>query len=150
MSAAQNANTYLKTQIGTASREQLLLMLYDGAIRFSEQGKALLGEKDLEGAHGVFVRAQNIVLELLYSLNREETGGQEIVNNLTALYTYIYTRLVEANIYKDTARIDEAVRLLRSLRDAWAEAVDNLRKDGVKGTVGVPGDIKGGGLSLQG
>jgi len=117
---------YLKTQVQTASKEQLVVMLYDGAIRFGEQAKSRIDAKDIEGAHNLLVKTQKIVMELLCALNTEEGG--EIAGNLVALYKYMYGRLIEANIYKDKARLDEVLGMLRSLRTAWAQAVDNMRK----------------------
>jgi flagellar protein FliS len=117
---------YLKTQIQTASREQLILMLYDGAIRFGEQSKDRLAVQDWEGAHGLLIRAQNIVMELLYSLDRK--AGGTVADNLAGLYTYCYQRLVEANIQHNPAKIDECNAILRKLREAWAQAIANLKK----------------------
>ena len=127
----QKAREYLRTQIQTASREQLVLMLYDGAIRFSEQAKEKVEGSDVEGGHRLFLRAQNIVLELLYALDRE--NGGEIAANLAGLYTYMYNQLVEANVYKDTARVDRVTSLLRSLRDAWAGAITQVRGGSAQG-----------------
>jgi flagellar secretion chaperone FliS len=117
---------YLKTQIQTASREQLILMLYDGAIRFGDQAKDRLAVQDWEGAHGLLIRAQNIVLELLYALDRK--AGGEIAENLAGLYTYCYQRLVEANIQHDPTKVDECNSILRKLREAWDQAMTSLRK----------------------
>jgi flagellar protein FliS len=118
---------YLKTQIQTASREQLVLMLYDGAIRFSEQAKERLAAQDWEGAHGLLIRSQNIVLELLYALDRK--AGGSVADNLASLYTYCYHRLVEANIHRSAERIDECNGILRGLREAWSQAVQTLKKN---------------------
>jgi flagellar secretion chaperone FliS len=118
---------YLKTQIQTASREQLVLMLYDGAIRFSDQAKGLIVAKDYEAAHNLLIRAQNIVLELLYALDRK-TGG-EVADNLASLYTYCYNRLVEANVHHVPDKVEESNSVLRGLREAWAQAVEMVKKD---------------------
>jgi len=125
--ANDKTKEYLKTQIQTASREQLVLMLYDGAIRFSEQAKDRISSNDLEGAHGLLIKAQNIVLELLYALDRK-TGG-EVAENLASLYTYCYNRLVEANVHHTPEKIDESNSILRGLREAWAQAIDMVKKD---------------------
>ncbi|HOX07155.1 MAG TPA: flagellar export chaperone FliS [Planctomycetota bacterium] len=124
--APGKVNEYLKTQIQTASREQLILMLYDGAIRFADQAKDRLGAQDWEGAHGLLIRSQNIVLELLYALDRK--AGGKVAENLAGLYTYCYQRLVEANIGHDPGKIDESNGILRKLREAWVQAIANLRK----------------------
>jgi flagellar secretion chaperone FliS len=127
MAGAQDkTKEYLRTQIQTASREQLVLMLYDGAIRFGDQAKDRLSAQDWEGSHGFLIRAQNIVLELLYSLDRK--AGGSIADNLAGLYTYCYQRLVEANLRHDPAKIEECNAILRKLREAWAQAIANLKK----------------------
>ncbi len=118
---------YLKTQIQTASREQLVLMLYDGAIRFSDQARDMIAAKDYEEAHNLLIRAQNIVMELLYALDRK-TGG-EVADNLASLYTYCYNRLVEANVHHLPEKVEESNSVLRGLREAWAQAVDMVKKN---------------------
>jgi flagellar protein FliS len=125
------AREYLRTQIQTASREQLVLMLYDGAIRFCEQARQMLTQEDIEGGHRFFLRAQNVVLELLYALDRE--SGGEVAANLAALYTYMYNQLVEANVYKDVERVEHVLSILRSLRDAWSDAITQIRSGAAKG-----------------
>jgi len=127
MFAAQDkAKEYLRTQVQTASREQLILMLYDGAIRFGEQAKERIAAGDWEGSHGLLIRAENIVLELLYALDRKAGGA--IADNLASLYSYCYQRLVEANIHHDPAKVDECNGILRRLREAWAQAMLSLKK----------------------
>jgi flagellar protein FliS len=126
-STNDKSKEYLKTQIQTASREQLVLMLYDGAIRFSEQARDRIVAEDYEEAHNFLIRAQNIVLELLYALDRK-TGG-EVADNLASLYTYCYNRLVEANIHHVPEKVDESSSVLRGLREAWAQAIDMLKKN---------------------
>jgi len=125
--ANDKSKEYLKTQIQTASREQLILMLYDGAIRFAGQARDRITAEDWEGCHGLLIRAQNIVLELLYALDRK-TGG-EVADNLASLYTYCYNRLVEANIHHVPEKIDECTSILKGLREAWAQAIETLRQN---------------------
>lgn len=125
------AREYLRTQIQTASREQLVLMLYDGAVRFCEQAREKVTQGDVEAGHRFFLRAQNIVLELLYALDRE--GGGEVAANLAALYTYMYNQLVEANVYKDAKRVEHVLSILRSLRSAWSDAVAQIRSGAARG-----------------
>ncbi|MDQ7780373.1 MAG: flagellar export chaperone FliS, partial [Planctomycetota bacterium] len=72
----------------TATKEQLLLMLFDGAIRFTDQARPKMEKKDLEGTHVLLVKAQRITLELISALDK--SIGAEIYNNLTGLYTFVY------------------------------------------------------------
>ena len=125
--ANDKSKEYLKTQIQTASREQLVLMLYDGGVRFAEQAKDRMAAKDLEGTHRLLIRSQNIVLELLYALDRK-TGG-EVAENLASLYTYCYNRLVEANVHQAPEKVDECTSILKGLREAWAQAVEQIKQN---------------------
>jgi flagellar protein FliS len=111
---------YKQTQVSTASQGELLLMLFDGAIRFARQSKEFMGEGQLEEASGRLIRAQDIVNELILAL---DLSVGEIAHNLQQLYTYIYDLLVQANVKKDPAIVDEAVRMLGELRDTWEQVV---------------------------
>ena len=126
-------NQYLEVQVQTASKEQLLLMLYDGAIRFGEQAKAKIDEKDIEGSYHLLVKAKQIVVELLCSL--DERVGKELYDNLGSLYNFVYIRLIEANIKKDKNLIDEALQILMTLRNAWFEAIEKHKKEVLEGTI---------------
>ncbi|MHC4885030.1 MAG: flagellar export chaperone FliS [Planctomycetota bacterium] len=122
---APNAHdTYLRTKVMTASKEQLVLMLFDGCIRFSEVAKKGWADKDLEAAHNAMVRAQNIVLELAVALDKEKGG--ELAVNMAGLYNYCYRQLVDANIEHDPERVDEVIGIVRELREAWAQAMDKV------------------------
>ncbi len=115
---AQVYDQYRKTSVETLSPAKLLLMLYDGALNFLSNAKKAIEEKDIPRAHSQIVRAQDIVTELMTTLNMDIP----LSNQLYALYDYIHRRLVEANIKKDPAIIDEASHFLRELRDAFAQA----------------------------
>lgn len=118
------ARTYQTQAILTASPGQLVLMLYDGALRFLAQAHAALeGDKNdwrrFEVVNRNIQRAQNIVAELKGTLNHEAGGA--VAANLEQLYDYHLRRLYEANVKKDVAIVTEVEGLLRELRDAWAQ-----------------------------
>ena len=117
---------YLETQILTASREQLLLLLYDGAIRFAEKGRDAVLAKNVQESHDLLVRAQRIVIELWCALNPEVDPG--LSRNLGGLYSFVYLRLVHANIRRDPKAADEALGVLKSLRESWGEAVGKSKE----------------------
>jgi flagellar protein FliS len=127
----QRQNAYRQTQIHTASKEQLVLMLYDGVIRFSEQGREAITVKDLEKKQFALVRAQDIIFELVNGLDHERGG--EIAANLSRLYAYAIKRLVEANLKNDPTGIDEAQDIFRNLREAWAGAMTKVAKEKAAG-----------------
>ncbi len=124
MAANGYARIYQTQAILTASPGQLVLMLYDGALRFLAQARvALEGDKNDWRRYQVTNRnlqkAQNIIAELKGTLNHEAGGA--VAANLDQLYDYHLRRLFEANIKKDVALVIEVEGLLRELRDAWAQ-----------------------------
>lgn len=133
-------NRYMEVQVQTAPPENLVLMLYDGAIRFATQAKADLATGNREAAHNNLTRAQDIMGELMGSLNME-LG--EIAENLFSLYEYMQYRLIEANIKRSAGHIDEVLQMLRELRQAWAEAVREYRGQSA-GSARPGGNMNGG------
>ena len=125
--------SYRNTAIRTASPGQLVLMLYDGAIRFLETSLTGFNYKDpLEfnlTIHNNVQRAQAIIRELNIRLNMEKGG--EISENFRRLYNYFDRRLNEGNIRKRKEPIQEVTDRLRELRDSWAEM---LQKGGAYAT----------------
>lgn len=111
---------YKRTQVSTASQGDLLLMLFDGAVKFARQGRELIERKEYAAANEKLQRTQNIVSELISSLNLD-TG--QIAQDLYQLYRYIHERLVQANIKKDLAQLDEAIQMLDDFRDTWRQVV---------------------------
>lgn len=116
----QAYDKYLETQAQTASPGRLVLMLYDGAIRFASQGRTDLVEGKKEAAHKNLIKAQDILTELMVSLDFE---AGEISHNLFALYDYMQHQLIQANTTKSVEPVDHTLRMLTELRDAWAEAM---------------------------
>jgi flagellar secretion chaperone FliS len=118
---------YLKTKVLTASPEMLTLMLWDGAIRFAEQGKDAILRKDIEASYKTLLRAQRIVMELNSSLKHEV--DPDLCGKLSALYNFIYRRLVEANTSKDGKLVDDALEIMRHQRQTWVLLMDKLAKE---------------------
>ena len=148
---AQNkAQHYLESRIRTAPKEELLLLLLDGAVRFAEQGKARLLEKDYGQSCPLLIRSQRIVTELRLAL-RQDLIGEEIYANLVRLYNFVYRRLVEANLDHEAVKVDEALAILGKLREMWAEAVERARGEraGDRASAAVP-DATRPSLNLEG
>lgn len=105
---------YRQTSIQTAPPEQLVVMLYDGAIRSLEQAKlAIQSGKDPSEA---IAKAQDIIAELAASLNH---SAGEIAGNLSQLYNFWIQRLFQAQIHREAVMIDEVNNMARDLREAW-------------------------------
>ena len=132
MVAGTYARTYQTQSVLTASPGHLVLMLYDGALRFLALAHAAMetGVRDprrIETINSNLLKTQNIITELQGGLNHE-AGGQLAVT-LDQLYDYFNRRLHEANFKKDLAPVVEVERLLKELRDAWAEMLRNGGSD---------------------
>lgn len=119
-------NAYQQNSVFTASKEKLLLMLYEGLVRFIKQAISSLEEKDYQKAHTNLIKAQNIILEFMATLNME-IGG-ELSKSLMALYDYMYRRLVEANIKKDINIAKEVLEFAEELKEAFEEAYKKIKK----------------------
>lgn len=109
---------YREVEIGTASGLKLVVMLYAGAIKFLNIAKQGILNKQLDVANNHIIKAQDIVSELMSSLNFD---AGDIAQNLYSLYIYMNKRLLEANIQKNANIIDEIIRLLNTLKTAWEE-----------------------------
>ena len=123
---------YNQVQIKTANRGKLIVMLYQGAIRFMKKAIMHLDQKDMEGKGNALIRAQDIILELTYALDQESLDrGDELALNLQRLYLYSYRRLVHANIHMEVEPIQEVIGLLEDLLEAWEQI---LQSEGVGAT----------------
>ncbi len=129
MNSAASANAYKSQQVLTASREELTLMLYNGAIKFVAESIAAIDKADLARANDRNQRAQDIVSEFMATLDMK----YDIAKNLWTLYDYINYRLIQANLHKDRGQLEEAKGLLTELRDTWAEAMKKSRMAKVVG-----------------
>ncbi len=124
-------NPYLKqyqqTQVQTSSPEMLLIMLYDGAIQFLNKAKIGIENNDIEEIHNNILGAQRIITEFMSTLNMK-IGG-EVARNLYNLYDYLHYRLVQANLKKDAAMVDEVLVHLKDLKQTWEEAIKIAAKE---------------------
>lgn len=112
---------YQATQVTTASAGDLIVLLYDGAIRFLTRAEAALGERRLDRASADISRGQDIILELITGLDYEQ-GGQ-LAGHLRDLYWFMYQTLLQANLEKNPQKIQTVIRLLDNVRGAWRTVV---------------------------
>ena len=117
------ANSYRSASLETASPGKLILMLYDGALRFTAgalQGFELADRiSSCEEVNNNVIRAQNIIVELQSCLNPEAEG--EFPLTMQRLYDFSYQQLQEANLNKDPEPLHVVERILKDIREAWAE-----------------------------
>ncbi len=119
-------NQYQQNHISTASPEQLLLMLYDGAIRFTRRAISGVEKNKPELRRSGVSRAMAIISEFSDSLNHE-IGGV-IAEDLDALYDFMIRELTSANLHNDVKKLRVVEKLLMELRQTWGEAVDLNKK----------------------
>lgn len=117
---ARAASTYQQVQVTSRSPLELVVMLYDGALTSLGQARSAIERRDLHAKARAMGKTMAIVHELQNTLDFE--SGREVALNLDRLYTFVTGRLIEANLRLDTAPLDEAERVLVTLRDAWAQA----------------------------
>jgi len=137
--AAQNPyQKYQNVQVQTADQGKLIIMLYQGCIKFLKLAKKSIEEKDIEGANNNLTRAQAIVNELKVTLDKEK-GGQ-IAENLDNLYEFMSYQLIQANIKKDTTQIEVVEELMIELLDAWKQIINKQsKKNNQKEAVSIQG-----------
>lgn len=131
---------YQNMQISTSSPEKILLMLYDGAIKFTKMAADRMEKGDIAGKGLYISKAQAIVVELMNTLDHE-IGGEMAVR-LEQLYMYLINEYVAANINNSAQSLQNAVDILSTLRDTWREAMEKVTCDQE-----TP-DMRHGGISL--
>jgi flagellar protein FliS len=118
-SYAKAVGAYQQINVQSRSALELVVMLYDGAVRFSTEARVAVDGNNPGARRQAVSRALAVVGELQNSLNMAEGG--DIAKSLDGLYTYISGRLVDGNIRNDAGPFDEVVRLLKPLREAWGQ-----------------------------
>ncbi len=117
--AANAYNAYKNNSVNYASKEQLLLMLLDGAVKYAKLGRQAIQDKDIPKAHEYLTRTQDIFTELMISL---DTGAGEWANQIFSVYEFIKDRVGYANLKKETAVMDEIIPVIEEVRETWNEA----------------------------
>lgn len=125
MYTANPYNIYKQNSVNMASSQQLLLMLLDGAVKYTKIARMAILNKDIARAHKELVRVQDIFLELMITMDKNTKYMEDLYN----IYDFIKNELVKANIKKDITIIDNALPLIEEIRDMWYE-VDAKIKSG--------------------
>lgn len=119
MLANQGYAAYANNKIMTASPAELTLMLYEGAIKFSNLAIAGIEEKDIQKAHTNIMKVERIIEEFQTTLNHKYPVAKDFDN----IYNYLLIRLKEANVKKDKEIMEEVLKHLRTMRDTWKEVM---------------------------
>ncbi len=120
--AANPTAQYKQQSILTAPPGRLVVMLYDGCLRFLFQAAYAMREGDKVNSRDRMGRAEAIIDELTVTLDHERGG--EIASRLQGIYAFCRKHLIEASVEQNPAKIEEVSELLSELRDAWAEIAD--------------------------
>jgi flagellar protein FliS len=127
------SNPYMKykqTSVQSASKEKILLMLYEGAIRFTKQAIKAAEEKKIADRGMMIGRVYDIIMELNNTLDHK-VGG-EISKNLEQLYLFIMEKLTRANITGDPEHLRVCLKIIENLHEGWKGAVEKIKKDEVQ------------------
>jgi flagellar protein FliS len=116
---------YKKTSVETASKEQILLMLYQAAIKNCKKAIEAIEQKNLAKKGEYIGKMQDIIVELSNSLDFE-VGG-EVAKELASLYDYILYSSTQANIKIEKSHLEGCLKVLNTLYDGWTEAIKNLK-----------------------
>ena len=115
------AKAYLSTQVSTATQGDVLLMLYDTAIKHLKLAKEKMAERDYVGKGNLITKAIEIISELHECLNKDKGG--DVAKNLSQVYFFCNTKLLQANMNMDQGKLDEVVGILAGLRQAFAQII---------------------------
>jgi flagellar protein FliS len=125
--AEANTRAYLRTKVMTAGPAELRMMLFDGALRFAEKGRAGLAERDFEAAYEGISRCQQILLELINGLQPEQDPA--LCERLSGLYTFMYTRLIDASQERSAEIVEEVIKLLEYEQQTWSMLLEKLAEE---------------------
>ncbi|WP_394870785.1 flagellar export chaperone FliS [Clostridium butyricum] len=118
-------NVYKNNSVNYASKEQLLLMLTEGAVKFCKIARQAIVDKNVKKAHDALVRTQDIFTELMVSL---DTKAGEWAVQMFNVYAFIKEKLFEANMKKSLEVIDEIFPLVEDINETWKEAYKRSKK----------------------
>ena len=118
-------NVYKNNSVNYASKEQLLLMLVEGAVKFCKIARQAIEDKDIKKAHDALIRAQEIFSELMVSL---DTSVGEWAVQLFDVYAFVKNKLIEANMSKKLDIMDEILPIVEDINETWKEAYKRAKK----------------------
>ena len=120
-------NMYRQTAVTTASKEQVLIMLYEGAIKYLKKASESCQKNDLAGKGVAVGKAHDIINELSNTL--DFAIGGDVAKNLERIYSFAIDQIVQGNLNNEAARFDQARKLLETLLEGWKGAVEQLQQE---------------------
>ena len=116
-----NLKVYQRVQISGLNQKELIVMLYSGALKFINEGKNLILEKDINRTHEKLSKARDVFVHLLSTLNME--AGGELAEKLSSLYAYFIEKITMANVTKEIGELDDIIPLIQEIKESW-EKID--------------------------
>lgn len=110
---------YKQAQVKTANKGKLVVMLYHGCIKFLRLAKKNIKKENIDDANNYIIRSQDIIRELMNTLDMEK--GEDVAGNLYQLYDFMIRKLIEANVDKDTEKIEVVEDMMLELLDSWKQ-----------------------------
>ncbi|WP_100487187.1 flagellar export chaperone FliS [Sporolactobacillus pectinivorans] len=122
--SADAYKTYQRNTVLTAPQGELILLLFNGCIKFIRQARVAINGQDMSGKNTYLQKAQAIIRELMVTLDQ----NHPVSENIMMMYDYIHRRLIEANMKNDLKILDEAERLVIEFRDTWKQVNEITKK----------------------
>ncbi|MGN8648390.1 flagellar export chaperone FliS [Gracilibacillus sp. HCP3S3_G5_1] len=119
----QQYQAYQNNSVNTASPGELTLMLYNGCLKFLKQARQAIEVKDHQRKNEMIQKAQNIIRELMVTLDQEAP----IAKQMMPLYDFVYHALTQANIKNDLDQLEQAREIIENFRDTWKEVIKKER-----------------------
>ena len=120
-------DNYLETEVMTATPQKLQYMLIDAAIRNLQRGKHLRSENQHDEACEALICAQEIITQILTGLNREVDAN--LTGKVASVYMFVFRSLNEAQVGRDTSKLDECIRVLEVERETWRLLCEQLEQE---------------------
>jgi flagellar protein FliS len=137
MAISTSADVYKQQQVLTAPPDKLVLLLYNGCLKFMSEAAGAIEKIDVQKAHNACVKAQDIVSELMSTLKMD----YPVAKDLYRLYEYVNYQLVQANFKKDVQCLNSARKVITDIRDGWIDAMKIAREQsGVRPAQKAAGD----------
>jgi flagellar protein FliS len=123
MMTAMRANQYLNTQVRSSTPLELVVLLYDAALRHAVTARDAMARRDIPSRRTAMSKLMAVVGELQHTLDMDRGG--DIARQLDELYSWALTQLLDATVHQDPQRIEEVHRVLTILRDGWVSIAAN-------------------------
>lgn len=124
---AAASGAYVGAKAVTSSKEELVLMLFDGAVKFCNMAKLALERGELDKVNTNLTKAKDIILEFRNNLDFQYSVAKDFDN----MYAYIYDTLTRANVKKDMELIDEALNRIKTMRETWITVMEKNKEQGI-------------------